>query len=232
MRKDLRSGNGFDNWDANTHYRDSRVAESYDAIRFSSLPGRVFDSLERRTIRKAVCSFVPRDATIADIPCGTGRLAEPLLDAGYRVHGMDISPEMLNIARNRLRRFGDAFSFEVADAAKLDRSHVQYDAVLCARVLMHFELPEQIEFLRGVAQLTSGVVIVNHSLSAPYQRVRRLLKRLLRHAAPARFPVTSRQIDRLLSQGGLEEVRRYRLNSLISEAIYIVARPTQKQATR
>lgn len=232
MRKDLSSRSGPDDWDANIHYKDARVAESYDAVRFSSVPGKIFNEREKRIIKDAASSSVPQNATIADIPCGTGRLAEPLLDAGYRVHGMDISAEMLDVARSRLRRFGDAFSIEVADAKKFARSHVQYGAVLCARVLMHFELPEQIEFLRGVAQLTSGVVIINHSFSSPYQRFRRLVKRLLGHAASARFPVTSHQLAELLRGAGLEEVRRYRLNPLISEAIYIVARPTNKGPTR
>lgn len=225
MTRELNSHGGNGNWDANVHYKDTRVAKDYDAVRFSSLPGRIFNERERRIIRAAAASCVANGATIADIPCGTGRLAEPLLEAGYRVHGMDISAEMLSVASERLGRFGEAFSSEVADAKALDRSHPQYGAVLCARVLMHFELDEQIEFLRGVAQLTSGPVIINHSFSSPYQRLRRSVKRMLGHAPPARFPVTSSQLAELLSQAGLEEVRRFRLNPLISEAIYVVARP-------
>jgi len=232
MTEDLKPYSRSDNWDANIHYKDAAVAQSYDAVRFSSLPGKVFNDRERSIIRDAAISFVANGTTIADIPCGTGRLAEPLLEAGYRVHGMDISAEMLTVAATRLSRFGDAFTSEVADAMKLDRSHTQYGAVLCARVLMHFELAEQIQFLRGVAQLTSGVVIINHSFSSPYQGFRRMVKRLLRHAAPARFPVTSGQMTTLLREAGLEEVRRYRLNSLISEAIYVVARPAKTRAAR
>jgi 2-polyprenyl-3-methyl-5-hydroxy-6-metoxy-1,4-benzoquinol methylase len=228
MDQELNSRGGDDDWDANVHYKDTLVAENYDAVRFSSFPGRIFNEKERRIILAAAASCVAKGATIADMPCGTGRLAEPLLEAGYRVHGMDISAEMLSVASQRLRRFGDAFSTEVADAKAINRSHNQYGAVLCARVLMHFLLEEQIEFLRGVARLTSGPVIINHSFSSPYQRLRRSAKRFLGHAPPARFPVTSRQLGELLSKAGLEEVRRYRLSSLISEAIYIVARPASK----
>lgn len=231
MQNNVKSPIGTENWDANIHYKDADVAESYDAVRFASVAGKVFNDRERRIVQGAAKSFVAPGATIADIPCGTGRLAEPLLAAGYRVHGMDISAEMLNVARNRLRRFGDAFSVEVADAKALGASHIKYDAALCARVLMHFELPEQIAFLRGVAKVTSGVVIINHSYSSPYQRFRRLIKRSLGHAAPARFPINIAQLKQLLRESGLEEVRRYRLNSLISEAIYIVARPISSRTT-
>lgn len=211
-------------WDANEHYRNKEIAADYDGSRFSSLPGRVFNSMEQKVILQAF-SVVPRGAAIADLPCGTGRLAEPLLEAGFQVHGMDISDSMLDVASHRLARFGNKFTREVVDAKILNRSHDQYAAVLCARVLMHFVLEEQITFLRGVVQLTAGRIVINHSLSTAYLRVRRAFKRLLGHQPPARFPVTSEEIAKLLAGAGLREVRRYRLNRLISEAVYIVAEP-------
>lgn len=213
-------------WDANAHYKDTKVATEYDSARFSSVAGKAFNRMERRLIARAF-STIPPGSVIADVPCGTGRLAEPLLESGYRVHGMDISAQMLDVASQRLARFGDSFSAEVADAKRLDPAHRKFDAVLCARVLMHFELAEQIEFLRGVATLTSGIVVINHSYSSPYQRFRRSVKRFLGHQAPARFPVTDSEIRALLSGAGLREVRRYRLNPMVSEAVYIVAEPVQ-----
>jgi 2-polyprenyl-3-methyl-5-hydroxy-6-metoxy-1,4-benzoquinol methylase len=209
-------------WDANEHYKDQSVAVEYDAARFSSIPGRVFNKWEKRVIAECF-STLPAGAALVDMPCGTGRLAEPLLTLGYRVHGMDISAEMLEVAKQRLRSFGDRFTSEVADAQKIRQASVEYDGALCARVLMHFTLEQQIEFLAGVRQLSKGIVVINHSLSSPYQRFRRWVKRLLGHQAPARFPVTNDEIKRLLQGAGLREVRRYRLLSMISEAVYIVA---------
>lgn len=212
-------------WDANVHYQNERVASDYDAQRFTSLAGRVFNGMERRLIVRAF-SAVKAGGRIADIPCGTGRLAEPLLAVGYRVHGVDISPQMLDVAKGRLTRFGEAFTTEVANAKELMVPSTSFDGVLCARVLMHFELEEQIEFLRSVAQLTRGIVVINHSLSSPYQRFRRGVKRALGHQAPARHPVSSAEISRLLSAAGLRELKEYRLNPMVSEAVYIVATPT------
>jgi len=211
-------------WDANTHYQDERVANRYDDVRFSSPAGRVFNGREKRLVARAF-GELPRGARIADIPCGTGRLAEPLLEAGFRVHGMDISRQMLEVAHRRLARFGDAFTSAVADAKKIEAPDEPFDGVLCARVLMHFDLDEQIEFLRGVAKLTRGLVVINHSLSSPYQRFRRSVKKLLGHRAPARRPVTDVEIRRLLGESGLVEVRRSRMNRALSEAVYVVARP-------
>jgi hypothetical protein len=90
-------------------------------------------------------------------------------------------------------------------------------------VLMHFPLETQIEFMRGVASMTRHRVVINHSLNSPYQRFRRWIKKLLHHQRPARHPITNSEIKRLLSEAGLVEVGRHRINSLVSEAVYIVA---------
>ncbi|WP_449424565.1 class I SAM-dependent methyltransferase [Rhodanobacter lindaniclasticus] len=166
---------------------------------------------------------LPAGSIIADAPCGTGRLAEPLLAVGYRVHGLDISDEMLDVARQRLRGFQERFTCEVADVKTSRPNEPLYDAALCARVLMHFPLDQQVEFLAGVATLSRTTVVINHSLDSVYHRLRRRVKRWLGHQASANYPVSNADIKELLQRSGLREVRRYRLVSLVSEAVYIVA---------
>lgn len=209
-------------WTADQYYKSQKVASEYDKIRFSSIPGRIFNYLEKRTIAKCF-SDVATGETIVDVPCGTGRLAEVLLAGGYRVHGIDISEAMLLVAQQRLLKYQDCFTHEVADAKKIRSSEPNYDAALCARVLMHFPLEQQIEFLAGVARLSRSIVVINHSLDSRYQRLRRRLKRLLSRQQPARFPTSNADIKELLQRSGLRELRRYRLFPLISEAVYIVA---------
>ena len=88
---------------------------------------------------------------------------------------------------------------------------------------MHFPLPEQIEFLKGAARLTGGPVIITHSLDTPYQRFRRWIKRMLRHANPVSYPLANADIRRLLDDAGLREVRRFRPMPLLTEEIILVA---------
>jgi 2-polyprenyl-3-methyl-5-hydroxy-6-metoxy-1,4-benzoquinol methylase len=210
------------NWNPDEHYKSHTVADEYDRKRFSSLAGRVFNYLEKRVITKCFAS-VPKGCTIADAPCGTGRLAEPLLAAGYRVHGLDISDEMLDVARRRLRGFADRFTSEVVDVKNSRPREPLYDAALCARVLMHFPLDQQVEFLTGVAKLSRTTVVINHSLDSAYQRFRRRTKHWLGHQPSANYPISNAEIKELLQKSGLREVRRHRLVSLVSEAVYIVA---------
>ena len=210
-------------WDPVTHYKDVAVAERYDRERFAGLPGRIFNALERRTLRRAFAS-IDRSLQVLDLPCGTGRLAETLLEDGYRVVGVDISAAMLEVARRKLQRFESRFSTHVGDVRDLARSEAgKYDVALCARVLMHFPLEEQIEFLRCVAVLAKGTIVFSQSLSTPYQRTRRRVKKALGNAPPAVYPITEAQLKVLLKGSGLREVRRHRLCPPISEAILVVA---------
>ena len=43
---------------------------------------------------------------LLELGCGTGRLLIPLAQAGYRVTGVEISPEMLRIARAKAEAAG------------------------------------------------------------------------------------------------------------------------------
>jgi SAM-dependent methyltransferase len=54
-----------------------------------------------------------RDGLVVDLGCGSGVLAERLLDEGYDVLGVDISPAMLAIARERApaARYWEASAF-------------------------------------------------------------------------------------------------------------------------
>jgi 2-polyprenyl-3-methyl-5-hydroxy-6-metoxy-1,4-benzoquinol methylase len=210
-------------WDPNAYYCDPRVATGYDRERFSSLAGSVYQWLERRALLRAL-SMVPRGSCVLDLPCGTGRLAEVLLDSGYGVVGADISASMLEIAQQRLQRFGHRFAMEIRDVRLASLENPKYSAVLCARVLMHFPLDEQIAFVRGVVSSSQRYVVLTHSLDSRYQRARRWVKRVLfGTSAPAGYPINNMQIRVLLHETGLREVRRIRLARLISEAIVIVA---------
>jgi SAM-dependent methyltransferase len=60
--------------------------------------------------RELAASVVARHAapTVLDVGCGPGRVAEAVLDAGASAYvGIDLSPRMLELARERLERFDD-----------------------------------------------------------------------------------------------------------------------------
>jgi ubiquinone/menaquinone biosynthesis C-methylase UbiE len=72
------------------------IAENYD--RFAP---PVAEDIEDRALLTAFADFVHADGggPVADLGCGTGRVTAFLAEAGLDVSGIDLSPEMLAIAR-------------------------------------------------------------------------------------------------------------------------------------
>lgn len=58
--------------------------------------------------------------TILDLACGTGNSTFPWAERGYGVYGVDISPEMLEIAGQKARDYGLAVQFYRQDMRNLE----------------------------------------------------------------------------------------------------------------
>lgn len=71
-----------------------------------------------------------KGATVLDVGCGTGRHAVELAKRGFRVTGVDFSPEMLRVARGKAAVEGVAVEFVEADARTLDLGR-SFDAAIC-----------------------------------------------------------------------------------------------------
>lgn len=74
-----------------------------------------------------------KDARILDAAGGTGRITLPLAKMGYRVTLCDISPGMLHVARQKLRREGvlDKVDISKCDVRRLRFDDESFDFVLC-----------------------------------------------------------------------------------------------------
>lgn len=59
--------------------------------------------------------FSYRPATVADLACGTGNTLFPLARRGYRVTGIDLSPQMVAVAGQKAREAGLDATFLVQD---------------------------------------------------------------------------------------------------------------------
>jgi len=100
-----------------------------------------FDLLIDRPVRKE-CAVIAAwliergvlpGAEILDAGCGTGRYALELARRGYAVRGVDLSPELIEIATRAVGGSIGRVSFDVGDIAHLPTS--EYAAILCRGVL-------------------------------------------------------------------------------------------------
>ena len=108
----------------------------------------------------------PAPARVADLGCGSGTLAVLLAGAGHEVRGVDVSPEMVRLAREKADAAGVAASFAVGDASEPDLEPASFDAVLCRHVLWALPDPSA-ALVRWVGLLRPGgrLVLVEGSWS-------------------------------------------------------------------
>ena len=100
-----------------------------------------FDLIIDRPVRKECAAIadwliergVRPGSTVLDAGCGTGRYAIELARRGYVVHGIDLSPDLIAVARAAAVPGAGAVSFTVGDL--LTPPAGRYDAVLCRGVL-------------------------------------------------------------------------------------------------
>lgn len=100
-----------------------------------------FDLIIDRPVRKECAAIVAwlvdrgvlPGTEILDAGCGTGRYAIELARRGYIVRGVDLSPELIDVATGAIRDSIGSVSFGVADISHLPSS--RYTAILCRGVL-------------------------------------------------------------------------------------------------
>jgi SAM-dependent methyltransferase len=101
---------------------------------------------------------------VLDVACGTGlitRLAAEQVGAQGVVTGVDIAPDMIDVAKNVPAPGGAAIQWRVADAAALPIADASVDVVLCQMGLMFME-----NRAAAIAEMTrvlapSGRVVIN-----------------------------------------------------------------------
>jgi SAM-dependent methyltransferase/glycosyltransferase involved in cell wall biosynthesis len=115
----------------------------------------------------AVALGLPAGSRILDVGCGSGWLSEYFARLGYQMKGIDISPTLIEMSRDRVARLpydvdhetSLRCSFEVHDIETAPLSE-KFDAVLCYDSLHHFE--EEGAVMRHLAAMlpVGGVLFI------------------------------------------------------------------------
>ena len=102
---------------------------------------------------KQACGF-SQGKKVLEVGCGTGFFSEIFLQSGVQLSSIDISPELLEKARERC---GDKADFSVCDIEALPYPDATFDAAVGVRVLHHLDM--KASFKEIYRALKSGGVI-------------------------------------------------------------------------
>jgi hypothetical protein len=121
------------------------------------------DRGEAEQVVRLLRRLSPPPGVILEWGVGTGRLAIPLAGAGWEVHGVDASSEMLGLLADRCARTGLTVHPHLAELGSSGPVPVAADVVLAACNFV-FNLPDADALTRALqharAQLTSGGMMV------------------------------------------------------------------------
>ena len=104
-------------------------------------------------------SFLPKNAKILDAGCGPGRDALTLSEEGYEAVGIDLTPEMIKLAKES----GPDIDFHVRDLRKTEFDEASFDGIWANASVIHIPKQEIGIVLKEFARILkpSGILFVS-----------------------------------------------------------------------
>lgn len=131
----------------NCLYDFGPLARTYEQW-YETPQGQAHDRAQKKDARRFLKSVPDNTQRLLDVGCGTGHWSAFFAERGYRVTGVDISPEMIDVAGASVA----GGSFQVADVYELPFADATFD-VTTAMATLEF-LPRPAEALREMVRCT------------------------------------------------------------------------------
>ncbi|HKH48381.1 MAG TPA: class I SAM-dependent methyltransferase [Thermoanaerobaculia bacterium] len=141
------------------------AAEAYAEHLAAELTGKPLD----RHLLNRFAEDLRGRGLVADVGCGPGHVARYLHEQGVDVVGIDLSPEMIAVAR----RLNPGLSYQVGDMRRLDLPDAALAGVVAFYSIVHFEPAELpavlLEFRRTLA--AGGLALISFHIGDQVEHV-------------------------------------------------------------
>jgi len=124
----------------------------------------------RDRMRETLLGWLPDDLhgrRILDAGCGTGALAVELVKRGAEVVAIDLSPTLVQLARERMPKDLGKGKLEFVAGDMLSTSYGRFDHVVAMDSMIHYEKHDMVQGLGGLAQRTKQSLLFTFAPSNP-----------------------------------------------------------------
>jgi len=208
-------------------YFDRTAVEAWSRLTSDAPVSRIRATVRagRDSMRRNLLSWLPQDlrgVRLLDAGCGTGMLAIEAAARGADVVAIDLSPKLVQLARERVSTEGAGrIDFRVGDM--LDPALGDFDYCVAMDSLIHYEAPELVTMVSGLAaRARCGVLFTFAPLTrllAVMHGVGRLFPRSQR--APAIEPIEEETLRRRLREAPELSNWRSAQSQCIARGFYI-----------
>jgi magnesium-protoporphyrin O-methyltransferase len=218
-------------------YFDRTAVEAWKRLTSDAPVSRVRATVRagRDAMRSKLLSWLPADlhgARILDAGCGTGALAVEVARRGGDVVAIDLSPTLIDLARERAPRDLGAGSVTFETGDMLDPSLGRFDYVVAMDSLIHYEGADIARTLACLAPRTNETVLFTIAPRTPALALMHAVGRFFPRGnrAPAIAPISRDALERHIESedalDGWRVSRGHRVDSgfYVSQALE-VARP-------
>ena len=153
-------------------YFDRTAVEAWARLTSEAPVGRIRATVRagRDRMRATLLGWLPADlrgARVLDAGCGTGALAVEAARRGADVVAIDLSATLVRLAQQRLPQDlgGGSIRFAVGDM--LDSTLGRFDHVVAMDSLIHYEAPDMVRMLTGLASQAESSVLVTFAPRTP-----------------------------------------------------------------
>ena len=191
-------------------YFDRTASAAWAALTSDAPVSRIRRTVRRGrdAMRATLLSWLPEDlrgCTLLDAGCGTGTLAIEAAQRGAEVVAVDLSPTLIELARDRLHDLGENLdvTFLVGDMRDMDLGCFDYAVAMDS--LIHYDVIDGVQTLESMAEQINRKMVFTFAPKTPLLALMHATGRLFPRSdrAPSIEPVSPRKLSGQLEQAGL-----------------------------
>lgn len=187
-------------------YFDETAVAAWDRLTSDAPVGRIRQTVRagRDRMRDTLLEWLPADMSgkrLLDAGCGTGALSVEAARRGAEVIAIDLSPTLIQLARERTPADLEPGRIEYHSGDMLDASLGRFDYVVAMDSLIHYPAQEVVATLASLAERTDTAMLFTFAPRTPALMVMHSFGRLFpaSQRAPAIEPAAENSLRRLLA---------------------------------
>ena len=208
-------------------YFDRTAVQAWEQLTSDAPVGRIRATVRagRDKMRGTLLSWLPEDMhgrRVLDAGCGTGALAVEAARRGADVVAIDLSPKLVELARQRMPASFKHGSLDFRSGDMLDDKLGNFDHVVAMDSVIHYETKDAVAALSRLAERTSTSIAFTFAPRTPLLAIMISIGRLLPRSnrAPWLEPMAKEKLLALMAQDSVLQTWQHSRDERVSSGFY------------